>query len=618
MNLGPQTISSTYQFVLNASGGRVTLGDDTNPNWIGTTVASTTGTQTISGVKTFNNNTVFSGSIGVGTSSPTCPLDIESAGIRINTSRYISSNSDSAGIALFGGTAGNGANIELYGGSHVGSPNGAYFDADNMYFRSANASSERMRITSAGNVGIGTDSPAVALQVNKATDPSVRVFENGSSVDTRITSLVTAGIIGTYSNHPTIFYANAAERMRITSAGNVGIGTTPTARLDVVGPTLTLGTPSTYAMWISNGGGGSNGDLAFASNSTNAYIQSWASKPLIINSQGNNVGIHNATPTTALDVSGTTTTNTLILGTQTNKATISYATNTARTFTLPSVTADSTFAFINQAQTFTSNQVINADLRVQGDLDFGSSTLAGTAHSSLFKTNGGTLGNTAGNTINLASIGFGATEGTSLSFIARRQSAGSSASSSAIGLSYNTGDITGINSQQIWMVANGRVGVGTNAPTEKLEIQGNLKVNGSITGNSIGLSNAQSALAANVTMTAINTWTAGPSVSLTSGTWLVNAHATFQTIPNNISPTYSARIADSAGTTNYASSSLFIPINVPQATASITLTSIVTLTTTTSIRLDGASNAGTTNIMRFQSVSPTVNNATQITAVRIG
>jgi hypothetical protein len=119
-------------------------------------------------------------------------------------------------------------------------------------------------------------------------------------------------------------------------------------------------------------------------------------------------------------------------------------------------------------------------------------------------------------------------------------------------------------------------------------------------------------------MTAVNAWTAGPSVSLTSGTWLVNAHATFQTILNNISPTYSARIADSAGAINYASSSLFIPINTANTTASITLTSIVTLTTTTSIRLDGASSAGTTNIMRFQSFSPTVNNATQITAVRIG
>jgi hypothetical protein len=613
MNLGPQRISDTYQFVLNASGGSVTLGNGNNPNWIGTTVASTTGTQTISGVKTFDNNTVFNGSIGVGTSSPTCPLDIASAGIRINTSRYISSDSNSAAIALFGGTAGNGANIELYGSSHVGSPNAAYFDADSMYFRNADASSERMRITSAGNVGIGTSNPTVKLEVqNGINEAQIRLGPASAS----------GYIYGNATNQG--FYSNAGAQIdvgrssnSIRMVGNVGVGTTPTARLDVVGPTLTLGTPSTYAVWISNGGGGSNGDLAFASNSTNAYIQSWASKPLIINNQGNNVGIRNATPTTALDVSGTTTTNTLILGTQANKATISYGQNTARTFTLPSVTANSTFAFIDQAQTFSSAQTLSSDLRVQGNLDFGSSTLVGTAHSSLFKINGGTLGNTLGNTINLASIGFSATEGTSLSFIARRQSAGPGAGSSAIGLSYNTGNITGINSQQIWMEANGRVGIGTNAPTEKLDINGNLKVNGSIQATSgVILSYSSVKLQADVPMSSSNNvFVNVTGLSLTSGTWLVNSSLLHSRVAATAETIY-ARISGSS--TIYAST-----MGTRPATASyglnLSMTTIIPLTTSTTITLQAATSVGATTslIKRELMANPQGNNATQITAIRV-
>jgi hypothetical protein len=80
--------------------------------------------------------------------------------------------------------------------------------------------SERMRIDTSGNVGIGTNSPQVSLQVNKASDPAVRIFETGSSVDTRLTSLTTAGIVGTYSNHPLAVYTNTTERMRINADGS--------------------------------------------------------------------------------------------------------------------------------------------------------------------------------------------------------------------------------------------------------------------------------------------------------------------------------------------------------------------------------------------------------------
>lgn len=64
---------------------------------------------------------------------------------------------------------------------------------------------------------------------------------------------------------------------------------------------------------------------------------------------------------------GTLTLNTLTLGTQTNKATLSYTTNTARTLTVPAVAGNRTFAFIDEAQTFSTTQTLAANLVFSGN-----------------------------------------------------------------------------------------------------------------------------------------------------------------------------------------------------------------------------------------------------------
>jgi len=57
----------------------------------------------------------------------------------------------------------------------------------------------------------------------------------------------------------------------------------------------------------------------------------------------------------------TLTANTAIVGTQANKATLSYTTNTARTLTIPNVSGDRTFSFINQAETFSAVKTFSAN-----------------------------------------------------------------------------------------------------------------------------------------------------------------------------------------------------------------------------------------------------------------
>lgn len=96
---------------------------------------------------------------------------------------------------------------------------------------------ERVRVTAAGDVGIGTGSPVGALDVvRSAADVTVRAYTG--AVDMRMWAYhAGAGIIGTNTAHPLIFAVGSlTERMRITTAGEVGIGTNgPSARLHVFG-----------------------------------------------------------------------------------------------------------------------------------------------------------------------------------------------------------------------------------------------------------------------------------------------------------------------------------------------------------------------------------------------
>jgi hypothetical protein len=203
------------------------------------------------------------GNVGIGTSSPVTNIQVSgSNGVTDSYGQLFIQTTNSS-------TADYGGQLSL-GGYYLGTSNSTAFGAiagrkENgtsgsalgyLSFSTQNGTiTERMRITSAGNVGIGTSSPSGVLHVIKDgagnTNTSItgsmlvlsRTTGAGENIAFRNTG-TSAGISGTtyagqiisagnnifelYTDTTSAlaFGTNATERMRITSGGNILMGTT--------------------------------------------------------------------------------------------------------------------------------------------------------------------------------------------------------------------------------------------------------------------------------------------------------------------------------------------------------------------------------------------------------
>ena len=253
-----------------ADGGGITLkgATDKTINWV-----QSTGCWTFNQPTNFNNHVRIdsSGNVGVGTASPGRQVHISDA----STAELHFTND------AIGNTSSDGSTIYVANTGELGIRN-----RENSFTTFYTNNTERMRIDSSGNVGIGL-TPTSKLHVHGTANRTPVAFRGSGTgtghlyADDSSFGIVTSAgsfsgtdaFVGVDSGNFCYFVTSGSERMRIDSAGKVGIGTST--------PTLSYGT----GLHIAGGNAGlklqntTNGDWAFIeyADESNAikYIQGY-------------------------------------------------------------------------------------------------------------------------------------------------------------------------------------------------------------------------------------------------------------------------------------------------------------------------------------------------------
>jgi hypothetical protein len=207
-----------------------------------------------------NNN------VGVGTASPLGKLHASSGSfggtVTVNANQLIAESSGNGGITIATGATSLG-NI-FFADSGDTADGFVQYDQSGRSLRFGTATAERMRITSTGDVVVGSSSALgggkFSLITSLASANGVVVkdsatsygntnnfvlLQNSTAVTVGALTHPAANSLGVWGNDDIRFLTSgsATERMRIDSSGNVGIGTSsPTEKLDVAGNIAITGT----------------------------------------------------------------------------------------------------------------------------------------------------------------------------------------------------------------------------------------------------------------------------------------------------------------------------------------------------------------------------------------
>jgi hypothetical protein len=312
------------------------------------------------------------GNVGIGTATPAAKLDVNgTARIATATGTPTTITGRSAagdvgnvalgsGLSLTGGvlnTIADNADWNLIG--NTGTNPATNFigtgDAQPLVIRTSNV--EQLRVTAAGDVGIGTTAPAQSLHVqgtariatavgtpttvtgrNAAGDVGNVTLGSGLSLTGGVLNTIAdnadwnligntgtnpaTNFIGTGDAQPLVIRTNNAEKLRVTAAGNVGIGTaSPAFTLDVNGSikantdVLPASNGGSATVWNSVNSGQGATELVNYKGTGGGGFQFYSLAPSVVPAAGvgelmritgtGNVGIGTATPAAKLDVNGT-------------------------------------------------------------------------------------------------------------------------------------------------------------------------------------------------------------------------------------------------------------------------------------------------------------------------
>ena len=271
---------------------------------------------------------ITGGNVGIGTTSPTARLSVNenTATGNVNLADFNASATNANGLirVITRNAADTGTtSVDFHKVYQSGFSINNNDTASSNFTRFVVGASERMRINSSGNVGIGTNNPDAKLKIQSSNSDvpaqSLAIRQNNAADSAQATFTIevspTDGVsrlVSSATSTPQLaFYTANNEAVRINSSGNVGIGTsTPNNLLDVRGasdPQLKVSATNT----------GTNSAGLYIENQGQRNWQIWADRSsdqlrighnsrasTVVSVTDSRVGIGTTSPTSPLHVVG--------------------------------------------------------------------------------------------------------------------------------------------------------------------------------------------------------------------------------------------------------------------------------------------------------------------------